>query len=156
MLRLDRKYQSYMNYTKLGMTLEAFNALLQGMEAADQYLEQAELLGIMQEYRAMAQQIEDMLSNQYGVSPDKAREWLAIEDPQVYSRTISDFLLGTDTMNLQTSDGQPYTAESTADPQQTDEQPDNPIIAGEESEFEGGKSTQNVEELFQNSEAVIQ
>ncbi|MDO5575269.1 MAG: hypothetical protein Q4G60_14965, partial [bacterium] len=156
MLRLDRKYQSYMNYTKLGMELEAFNALLQGMEAADQYLEQAELLGIMQEYRTLAQQIEDMLSNQYGVSPDKAREWLAIEDPQVYSRTISDFLLGTDTMNLQTSDGQPYTAESTADHQQAEEQPDNPIIAGEESEFEDGKSTQNVEELFQNSEAVIQ
>ena len=139
MLRLDRKYQSYLNYTKLGMDLEAFNALLQGMEAIDQYLEQAELLGIMQEYRTLAQQIEDVLSNQYGVSQDQAREWLAIEDAQVYSRTISDFLLGTDTMNLQTSDGQPYIAESTADHQQTEEQPDNPIIAGEESEFENGE-----------------
>lgn len=135
LLRLDRKYQSYLNYTAIGMDMEAFNALLQGMEAADTYLEKAEVLGIVQEYRTLAQQIEDMLATQYEVSPEQAREWLAIEDPQIYSRTLSDYLLGTNTMNLQTSDGKPYQPEEQDAEQEIQEQPDNPLIAGEESEF---------------------
>ncbi len=209
MLRLDRKYQSYLNYTAMDLQLEAFNALLQGMEAADQYLEKAEVLGIMQEYRTLAQQIEDMLSNQYGVSPEQAREWLAIEDPQIYSRTINDFLFGTNTLNLQTKDGQPYLPDMQTEENAVPEQPDNPVIAGEEGEFEenaadqpmqdagaaeqpaaeqssaeqpaateapevvdsiqsappteenaqppeGGVSTQNVDELFENADVTIQ
>ena len=145
MLRLDRKYQSYLNYTSLGMDMEAMNALLQGFEAADKYMEDAELLGIMAEYREKAQQIEDMLLNQYGISADLARQWLAIEDPQIYSRTVSDFLNGTDTLNLQTKDGQPYEAEE-GPSRDTSEQPDNPIIEGEEEAFlEEGEQTGNSE-----------
>ena len=123
MLRLDRKYQSYLNYTSLGMKLEAFNALIQGQEAVDKYREDAELLGIMEEYESKARMIEEALNNQYGANIEQVRQWIAIEDPQLYSRTIADFLNGTNT----SEDGN----------QAPEEPPENPIIEGEEGEFTG-------------------
>ena len=138
LLRLDRKYQSYLNHSQLGMELEAFNALLQGVEAAEEYRERAAKLGVANEYEELARQIEETLSGQYGVSLQQALSWLAIDDAQVYSRTINDYLFGTNTLNLQTSDGKPYVEETPAeDAEQSTvpEQEENSIISGEEAEF---------------------
>ncbi|NLG03079.1 MAG: hypothetical protein GX567_04520 [Clostridia bacterium] len=139
--RMERKYQSYLNFQKMGMNLEALNALVQGIEAEDMYADRAQELSVWQEYSRFSDLIGQALQSQYQVTPEMAREWLAIEDKQIYSRVLYDYLNGTDTLNLVTPDGQPYETKEQNETDAvnaqipSDQIPDDPVISGEEQEF---------------------
>lgn len=90
--KVDRFYNSYLNYVKMDMKMEALNSLVQGIKAVDEMAGRAGELGIFDKMMARAQFIIDELNNAYGLSVDVVREWTMIDNPQDYTRKIYDFL----------------------------------------------------------------
>lgn len=123
LLKSERKYDSYSNYMQLGMKVEALNALVQGIKITDELSETAAALDVQPEFEAIRTKIADELQNTFAVSLDKAYEWLQLEDGQAYSRALDSFINGDPT------DKEPGNLVIQG------EQPDNPVIAGEEEEF---------------------
>lgn len=165
LLKAERKYASYKNYMLLGMKLEALNALIQGVKVTEALSETAAQLGVKEEFDAIRNKIIAELENAFAVSLEQAYEWLKIEDNQLYSIELDGYVNGAS--SEENTEGTAAT------------QTENLVIKGEEEEFappeeesteeqtgetdasaaplqeetsgpEGGRSTQNVEELNEN------
>lgn len=91
-LKVQRQIDSYRNYMKLHMKPEALNALVQGVDAMDKYAEEANTLGIMNEYAQVSSTLVNELEVSFGVSVDMAREWILMEGTKEYTKTIYDFI----------------------------------------------------------------
>ncbi|MCR5301560.1 MAG: hypothetical protein K6E49_03875 [Lachnospiraceae bacterium] len=92
LLRIKRPYDSYQNYMKMGLRMEALNALIQGVQMCDTYATDAATLGIIDKYSVLSRQIYDELYNTFGVTVDKARSWIEIEGTPEYTRALYDTL----------------------------------------------------------------
>ncbi len=124
LLRIKRPYDSYENYMKMGLRMEALNALVQGVQMSDTYAEEAATLGIIDKYSKLSRQIYDELYNTFGVTVDKARSWIQMEGTPDYTRALYETL-----------------ADPTASPKeqntpsQDEEEVDNSVINAEENDL---------------------
>ena len=124
LLRIKRPYDSYENYMKMGLRMEALNALVQGVQMTDTYAEEAASLGIIDKYSKLSRQIYDELYNTFGVTVDKARSWIEMEGTPEYTRALYETLTG--------SSGQPVDENTLpADEQEVD----NSVINAEENDL---------------------
>ncbi len=88
LMRLQRKYDSFVNYHKMGRETEALNALLEGCGLYIQLQAEAERQGISQELDEIHQDILDNLEYMYGVTPDQAGVLISIADDAVYTEEV--------------------------------------------------------------------
>ena len=95
LLRIKRPYDSYQNYMKMGLRIEALNALVQGVQMVDRYAEDAATLGIIDKYSKLSRMIYDELYNTFGVTVEKARGWIELEGTPEYTRALYECLVGT-------------------------------------------------------------
>ena len=93
LLRIKRPYDSYQNYMKMGLRIEALNALVQGVQMIDRYAEDAASLGIIDKYSKLSRMIYDELYNTFGVTVDRARGWIELEGTPEYTRALYDCLI---------------------------------------------------------------
>lgn len=88
LMRLQRKYDSFVNYHKMGRETEALNALLEGHGLYIRLQEDAERQGISKELDEIHQDILDNLEYMYGVTPDQAGVLISIADDAVYTEEV--------------------------------------------------------------------
>ncbi|MBQ6575440.1 MAG: hypothetical protein IJL90_04970, partial [Lachnospiraceae bacterium] len=138
LLRVKRPFDSYQNYMKMGLRMEALNALVQGVQMIDKYAEDAATLGIIDKYSVQSRQVYDELYNTFGVTVDRARSWIELEGSPEYTRALYDALRGTSEYSDEGSGGE---APSDGAPSQelppgagADEQ-DNSVINAEENDL---------------------
>ncbi len=93
LLRIKRPYDSYQNYMKMGLRMEALNALVQGVQMSDRYMEEAASLGIIDKYSKQSRMIYDELYNTFGVTVERARGWIELEGTPEYTRAVYEALL---------------------------------------------------------------
>ncbi len=105
LLRIKRPYDSYQNYMKMGLRMEALNALVQGIQMSDKYAQEAASLGINDKYSLLSRKIYDELYNTFGVTVDRARSWIELEGSPEYTRALYECLLDTSAAKNVTDDG---------------------------------------------------
>ncbi|MCM1160913.1 MAG: hypothetical protein NC412_06790 [Roseburia sp.] len=88
LMRLQRKYDSFVNYHKMGKETEALNALLEGCSLYIQLEPQAQEQGISNELSQIRQDLLDNLEYLYGVTEDQAGVLISIEDDAVYTEEV--------------------------------------------------------------------
>lgn len=127
LLQEERKLDSYNNYMLLDMKPEALNALVQGVKKYDELSEKASELDVTNELDDIYYQIVNELNNSFGVSIDKARQWISIEDVEEYSYIINTYAKGgSDSVIEGMEEGY---SDTTAEI-------DNPVISAEEAEIQ--------------------
>ena len=94
-LQMDRKIGSYENYNKMGMRLEALDALISGVARYQELLPKAEQYNVTGEVRARYEQIVDRLAADFGVSETDALDIIASEDDVAYSQRLEAVINGT-------------------------------------------------------------
>ena len=90
--RLERYYVSYYNYKELKMEEKALTALINGVAKYDEIYEEANQLGITNLIDGVKQSLLEILSSNYGIDENKAKEISAIDDEQQYEATISIYI----------------------------------------------------------------
>lgn len=127
LLQEERKLDSYNNYMLLDMKPEALNALVQGVKKYDELSEKASELDVTNELDNIYYQIVNELNNSFGVSIDKARQWISIEDVEEYSYIINTYAKGgSDSVIDKMEEGYSDTTVEI----------DNPVISAEEAEIQ--------------------
>ena len=130
LLRIKRPYDSYQNYMKMGLRIEALNALVQGVQMIDRYAEDAATLGIIDKYSKLSRMIYDELYNSFGVTVDKARSWIELEGTPEYTRALYQCLIDTSGSTVVEED---YQVEENLPFEMTPE--DNSVINAEEKDL---------------------
>ena len=128
LLRIKRPYDSYQNYMKMGLRMEALNALVQGVQMIDKYAEDAATLGVIDKYSQLSRKIYDELYNTFGVTVDRARSWIELEGSPEYTKALYECLLDTSGVKPETNDS---AAEATMELQPND----NSVINAEENDL---------------------
>ena len=93
-LKMQRKLDSYENYSKMDMPLEALDALLEGVTRYQELRDEADSLNVGGEVSAVYEQILDALSNEYGLSEADAMDILSSGDNVTYSQRLQAVLSG--------------------------------------------------------------
>lgn len=93
-LQVKRKLNSYENYMKIDMPLEALNALLEGVNRYQNLRDDAELYRVSGEVEDIYGQILDALANQYGLSEADALDILGSGDNVTYSQRLRSIVYG--------------------------------------------------------------
>ena len=93
-LQMDRKITSYENYNRMGMRIEALDALISGVERYQTLQPQAEKYNVEGPVRERYEQIVDCLSADFGVSETDALDIIASEDDVTYSQRLYDIING--------------------------------------------------------------
>ena len=70
---VQRQYESYQNYTKMGMKTEALNALIKGLARYNKYASEAAELGVSEDINTVRQDILSALQNTYKISEEDAQ-----------------------------------------------------------------------------------
>ncbi|MBQ7481175.1 MAG: hypothetical protein IJT80_04775, partial [Lachnospiraceae bacterium] len=138
--KLQQKLRSYNNYYELGMMADALNALVQAVGDIDENRENAEKFGILDRFNELADEIISELDVSFDVSEDQARKWLAIGDSQEYSKALYGYVENGSTGG----DGE--------DVETYDFYDTNPVIDGEESEFDTGSGEDYTSETLYSDE----
>lgn len=93
-LKMQRKYDSYVNHLKMGQELQALNALIEGLRTYDFINLEAEQYGVMAEVDEIKNNIVNVLSANYGLSEAQARELLQNEDEITYTKSLNHIIMG--------------------------------------------------------------
>lgn len=88
---VERLYESYENNIKLGRQEKALDALLRGVDKYFEHYEEAGRLGITSDLDYSFNRIQTILSEQYGISVDRAIEINALENYD-YVKTINEYI----------------------------------------------------------------
>lgn len=94
LLKLQRRYDSYQNYMKLGLEKEALDALLQGVATYDFINADAEKYEVSAELETVKANILDTLATKYNVDEARARELINTEDAVSYTIALEDIIAG--------------------------------------------------------------
>lgn len=125
---LDRKYESYENYMRMGMPREALDALLQGVKRYDEIKDSAAELGVEEQVNEVWTKILAALSAEYGITEQEAHEILAYS-PVDYTRRIDAAVNGTPFRRLQEEVYEEYNISLQPEPEQPEpEQPENETV----------------------------
>ena len=95
-MKMQRKLDSYKNYSKMGYELEALHALLEGLTVYDNVNLEAEQYQVAEEVEDIRADILMILSANYGLSEENARELLQNEDEISYTKALNHIIMGTD------------------------------------------------------------
>lgn len=95
-MKMQRKLDSYKNYSKMGYELEALHALLEGLTVYDNVNLEAEQYQVTEEVEDIRADILMILSANYGLSEENARELLQNEDEISYTKALNHIIMGTD------------------------------------------------------------
>ncbi len=87
-LQIDRKYEAYENYKKMGKKREGLDSLIQGVARYDLLKDQAKSYGILDTIKKTYDKIIAALKNDYGVSEKKANEIAGSKDDLTYTKEI--------------------------------------------------------------------
>lgn len=93
-LQMDRKLTSYENYNKMGMRLEALDALISGMARYQQLLPKAEEYNVSGEVRERYDKMVEILTMDFGISEIEALDIIAAEDDVTYSQKLQAIIDG--------------------------------------------------------------
>lgn len=93
-LRVQRRYDSYQTYMKMGREVEALDALLRGLTAYDGANADAEKYGVMAEVDAVKANILNTLAEKYGLDETAARAIIANQDALSYTIALNDVIAG--------------------------------------------------------------
>lgn len=91
-LKIQRRYDSYMVNLKMGREMEALDALLQGIATYDYINADAEKYGVAAEVDAVRDTILSTLADKYNVDEAEARALINTEDALTYSIALSDII----------------------------------------------------------------
>ena len=91
-MRVQRKYDSYLNYIALGNDEYACNALLNGYKLCLESNEQAITLSVDDEIDSLKRLIANALFEVYGISEEMAVQLIGIEDIYEYQNSIGEFI----------------------------------------------------------------
>lgn len=94
-LEIQGKFESYLNYQKMGMGMEALNALLKGIEKYDKLYSYGEEYGVTVELDKNYQEIITALNDNYGLSEEEARQILDY-DRVTYTKKLDSLVNGTE------------------------------------------------------------
>ncbi len=89
-MKLQRKYDSYTDFMAQGKSLEALDALVQGISMYNANLPDAREKGVEEEYTAIYNNILSALTNTFGVSLETAISWLQMNDRIDYTIALMD------------------------------------------------------------------
>lgn len=92
--RVQRRYDSYQTYMKMGREVEALDALLRGLTAYDSANADAEKYGVMAEIDAVKATILNTLEGKYGLDETEARAIIANQDALSYTIALNDVIAG--------------------------------------------------------------
>jgi len=92
LVKIQRYYDSYLNYMKMGFKIEALNSLVQGVQVMDEYAERAYELGVGDKFMSICVSITNALEETFGVSVDQARQWYMLEGTEDYTRQLYQHL----------------------------------------------------------------
>lgn len=95
-LKLQRKYDSYINYMNMGNKEYALNALLNGYKLYVETAGEAANQNMTEDFELVKRLITDALADTYGVSEQKAAELIAIEDAGAYKAALAEIFEGDD------------------------------------------------------------
>lgn len=93
-LKMQRKYDSYVNHMKMGQDVKALNALIEGLRTYDAINLEAEQYGVMTEVDEIKQDIVNVLNANYGLDEAQARELLQNEDEISYTKSLNHIIMG--------------------------------------------------------------
>ena len=93
-LQTRRKLESYENYTRMDMPIEALNALLEGVSRYHNLEDEAERYHISDELYDVYDQILAALSDGYGVSEAEALDIISAGDDVTYSQKVEAVVYG--------------------------------------------------------------
>lgn len=93
-LKMQRKYDSYVNHMKMGQDVKALNALIEGLRTYDTINHEAEQYGVMAEVDEIKQDIVNVLNANYGLDEAQARELLQNEDEISYTKALNHIIMG--------------------------------------------------------------
>ncbi len=91
-LKMQRRYDSYQTYTKMGQELEALDALLEGLATYDYINADAEQYGVMSEVDEIKDNILNILAAKYGLDEEDARALMNEEDALSYTMALNDVI----------------------------------------------------------------
>lgn len=92
--QVQRRYDSYLTYTKTGHEVEALDALLRGITAYDTVNADAEKYEVMAEVDAVKADILNTLAEKYGLDETEARAIIAHQDALSYTIALNDVIAG--------------------------------------------------------------
>lgn len=88
---VEKQYQSYINYQKLGMEYEALDSLIKGVAKYYAFREQGNELGVLGDMDSVKAEIVSELEQNYGISEALALTYSEIEDVVQYYYIISSY-----------------------------------------------------------------
>jgi hypothetical protein len=91
-MQLQREVNSYNNYYKMKMYLEALDSLMKGIRSYDTNKEKADTYGILNQYNELEKQIADILKSEFGVTEEQARNINNIEKRETYTEKLEDIV----------------------------------------------------------------
>lgn len=91
-LQLERQIESYHNYIKLDMPLEALNALVKGVDKYQKSLEDAQENAVLVQTEEVYQQLLDLLQSEYQLTEEDVNEILAQKDDVYYTIKLKEAL----------------------------------------------------------------
>lgn len=91
-LQLERQLESYHNYNKLDMPLEALHALVKGVDKYQKSLEDAQEYAVLVQTEEVYQQILAVLQSEYQLTVEDVNEILAQKDDVYYTIKLKEAL----------------------------------------------------------------
>lgn len=91
-MQLQKEYNSYTNYYKMKMYLEALDSLMKGIRSYDENKEKADMYGIMSQYNELEGKLAEALYTDFGVSETQARTMNQIEKQEEYTAKLEEII----------------------------------------------------------------
>lgn len=98
-MQVQKELDSYTNYYKMRMYLEALDSLMKGIRSYDLNRQKADDYGIINEYNALENKVADVLNSEFGVSETQARSINSTEDLVEYTAKLEDIIRRWDAKN---------------------------------------------------------
>ena len=92
MAMVQEEYNAYVSLMDAGQNDMALDSLVRAVGRYEKYYDKADEYGILPEYNKLEAQIEQTLSDQFGVSKDQAMELYGMNDREDYSKGIRQIL----------------------------------------------------------------
>lgn len=94
LLQVERKLDSYENYSKMDKPLEALNALVEGVSRYQNLRDEAETYHVSDELYSLYEQVLSALSENYGLGEADVLDIVTSEDNVTYSRKLESVISG--------------------------------------------------------------
>lgn len=98
LMKVERQYESYVNYEKMGMSLEALDALITGCSVYDSLKAEAQEENILPEFEEAKRNICDGLKYSFNLTEEMAFEISKITDSLSYTKKLKEIVSGNEAL----------------------------------------------------------